>query len=229
MTHTAFNMSHFLIRDSAGCDQHTTSMDAPKILLFLLLIASFSLGARLETLRPPSWCKSQFKWNYDQKGVKLLDHCDILKDQFTLNIGIITDKTECINRIYLNIGGTNMKTWTGNASDEVTFENKLAVRKRQVWVTLTARNNKRPDIYFRSEFRLDSRNCTEDVNVLTDGENEENTAPGTLVIVVSSTACGTLLLVALIILIIVCVKKRWCRKPVVKQDVNDTYGTYARG
>ena len=202
-------------------------MNTPKI----LLIASFSLGARSETPRPPSWCKSQFKWNYDQKGVKLLDDCDILKDQFILNVGTISNKTMCINRIQLNIGGTQMKTWSGIATGELTFENKLAVhvRKSQLLVTLIARNNQKHQAQFKSQFSLDSRNCSEEE--LTDGENEanvtssdydtENTEPGALVIAISSTASATLLLVAIIILTIVCMKKRWF--------MNDTYGTYERG
>ena len=59
------------------------------------------------------WCREEFKWNKSLVGVKLLENCDILNDEFVLSdsVGLIANRFECIAFIYLNVFGTQMDTW----------------------------------------------------------------------------------------------------------------------
>ena len=46
-------------------------------LFIALLLPSLSAASA----KPKGWCSEQFHWNEDLKGVKLLDDCELLKDQ----------------------------------------------------------------------------------------------------------------------------------------------------
>ena len=121
----------------------------------------------------------------------------------------------------------------------MTFDNLLPKqnRRRQAKVNVTARNPNAKPSNFQITFNIDSSNCSGLVEV-TNEDEEKTEKPGNqvgdeadnsnLMIVIS--VLGFALLVVIVILIIVCLKKRCCmRKPPMKHDVNDTYGTYARG
>ena len=88
--------------------------------------------------RSEEWCKSKFSWKEDMNQLKLLEDCDITREQLTLKdlVERITDKTECIRFIDLHIAGTLMRRWknadrkplTGTAA--VTFKNLLHEQNR---------------------------------------------------------------------------------------------------
>lgn len=112
------------------------------------------------------FCGSTFRWNGDMKQVKLLNDCDITKDQFTLegSVGRITHKTECITFIDLLIDGVDMrwKNVDGSPFITVTFENLLHEqnRHRQARIMVTARNPNAQPMDFRINFDIDSSNCS---------------------------------------------------------------------
>ena len=237
---------------------------------FLVLFSLQTLHAKM---RPRSEvCGSLFSWKEDTKQSKLLDDCDIVKEQLTLSDAVkrITNKFVCITFIELNIAGVEMQRWKneGPAGRGVVFENLLHEQnwQGQAKVIVTAQNpNARPK-EFHIQFNIDSSNChriievnnfvnettrkllttTEEQTTTTSEQtatqepthkNEKSTAENQghaqdnanhiLVIVL---AFALALVVVIIILIIVCLKIRCCKRPTpMKEDVNDLYGTYAKG
>ena len=72
------------------------------------------------------WCKENFDW----KGriVKVVEDCDILKDQIPVYISRVTKETECIEWLDLMIRGEAMprkNTHNGQRKSVVIFENSL--------------------------------------------------------------------------------------------------------
>ena len=64
--------------------------------------------------------------------MKLLDDCDLLKDQLTLNehVARISDKTECVSYVDLKVDRVEMKRWMNTAErtlvgGAITFQNEL--------------------------------------------------------------------------------------------------------
>jgi len=181
------------------------------------------------------------------KQTKLFQDCDIIKEELTLSDSVrgITNRTECITFIDLNIAGVSMKRWKPKnpgsllKGKAVTFVNLLHEpnRHREAKVTVTAVNLNSEPMYFQITFDIDSSNCSGIVEE-TDVDEEKTEKPGNQVedeadnsnLMIVTSVLGFALLVVIVILIIVCLKKRCCmRKPPMKHDVNDTYGTYARG
>ena len=114
-----------------------------------------------------------------------MDDCELLKDQLTLKDTIkdIADKTECIKFIYLTVAKTTWDNSDGRSLDKktVTFENLLEThRKRELFVTLTARVVAKTHNDFQTQFRLDSRNCPEERNGNSPTERKPNIAISTL-------------------------------------------------
>ena len=189
---------------------------------------------------PGKLCRAQFKWNesMNEKGVKLLDDCEILKDNLTLNgqVERITDHTKCISYVDLTIKGFRAKKWMNSAGKplvgrEITFQNELdlAHRRGKVWLTVSAKNDLRPIMEFSSQFQLDSTNCPEDEgHNLDEGSKEDQT----MIPIIIGVAVTFLASIPALVIIICWVKKKCRREPKKEKentDENDTYGTYSRG
>ena len=90
------------------------------------------------------------------KEVKVLNDCDILKDQIPVFISRVTERSECINALDLSIGGEQMnrKDTLGRQLRIVHFKNLLQDREKtkkfsRVQVTLTAKVDNR---YLQTQF-----------------------------------------------------------------------------
>ena len=210
------------------------------LLCFLFLSAEkITLGNR-----GPS-CREDFKWNEDLKGVKLLDDCMLLKNELILKDAVmqITDKTECISRVYLDIRGLQMETnWTKTGrqltSGEIKFKSGLQQELRQMPVIarFTARNPYRMNTAFVSKFVLDPTNCSEEGRDLTvSGVDEspnaqEDTVPNKVGVLPIIAGVGSIMLLVAVVALAVWKKKRGNgATEVIKTEENDVYGTYSRG
>ena len=152
---------------TAGTSVTVTIQFAMKTLWIHIFLLSILLPVQGNP-RSEEWCGAQFSWNEDMKQVKLLEDCDITKDQLTLSdsVGRITDKTECISFIDLIIDSMLMERWQnleGNplTGRTVTFENLLheQIRHRHAKVVVTARNPRAQQMDFQINFNIDSSNC----------------------------------------------------------------------
>ena len=111
------------------------------------------------------WCREGFQWNKSLVGVKLLEDCDVLKNEFSLSdsVGSVANRFECIKYVYLNIFGTAMDKWETDGKPYATrknvFENLLDMQQRgqNGVVSLTAINPQHQRDHFNSKFRIDSR------------------------------------------------------------------------
>ena len=65
---------------------------------------NWTVGQRGEWCSPPD-----FKWK--EKGAKLMEDCDIQKDQMKVWVNDTTDRTECITSVFLMIDGEPMTKW----------------------------------------------------------------------------------------------------------------------
>ena len=186
------------------------------------------------------------------KQVKLLNDCDILKEQLKLADAVerIANKFMCITFIELNYAGVQMQRWKnvagkGLTGRAVTFKNLLHEqnRHRQARVIVTAQNPNAQSTDFEIQFDIDSSNCSGIIEVNNSDEEAtrkllthekdkiepENHAQDNKNLVVG-IVIPFALLVVITILTIVCLKRRCCMKPTpMKEEVNDTYGTYAMG
>ena len=130
---------------------------------------SFLILLLLPTTATAKWCREEFQWNRSLVGVKLLEDCDILNDEFSLSdsLGSVANRFECIKYVYLTIFGTQMDTWeTGGkpfATRKHALQNPLDMQQRRQkgLISLTARNPQLQRDDFSSQFRIDSRNCPE--------------------------------------------------------------------
>ena len=127
-------------------------------LTFPLPACLFELGSRV--LEEDPLCQ----WNTNMRDVKLMDDCDILKDNLTLKdpVGSIADRFECISEIELKIAGREMRMWKNKGlpfMGDVSFENPLKDRKHRVNVTVTAIPYHAQET-FTSKFTLDPTNCS---------------------------------------------------------------------
>jgi len=214
----------------------------------------FSLQTVDGKMRPRSEvCGSHFSWNEDMKEVKLLNDCDILKEQLKLADAVerIANKFMCITFIELKIAGVQMQRWKNVAGQgltgrAVTFENLLHEqnRHRQARVIVTAQNPNAQSTDFEIQFDIDSSNCPGIIEQLNNSDEEatrkllthekEKSKPENQVLDNTNLILGIVLpfalLVVIMILTIFCLKRRCCMKPMpMKEEVNDTYGTYSMG
>ena len=229
---------------------HQSVMKTLHFYFFLL----FSIQTVDGKMRPRSEvCGSYFSWNEDMKEVKLLNDCDILKEQLKLADAVerITNKFMCITNIELNIAGVQMQRWKNVAGQgltgrAVTFKNLLHEqnRHRQARVIVTAQNPNAQSTDFEIQFDIDSSNCQGIIEQSNNSDEEarkklldhekEKSEPENYVLdntnLIVITVLPFSLLLLIIILTIVCLKRRCCMKRIpMKEEVNDTYGTYAMG
>ena len=64
--------------------------------------------------------------------MKVLEDCDLLKDQIPVNISRVAEGTQCIEWLDLQIGGDNMErkyNTDGKQLSDVTFENLPGARE----------------------------------------------------------------------------------------------------
>ena len=190
--------------------------------------------------------------------VKLLDDCDILKDNLTLNdsVGLIADRFECISyiQLQLKIAGMEMKTWTNKGlpyMGDVSFENPLRDRKQRVIVSVTAIPYHAQET-FTSKFTLDPTNCsaeavtmkstyinttttvtttttTKTTNTTTTTTTSATATRNSTLVVCTITIILTLCTSAIVIAI--CWKSNKGARPEENVDIEEnlTYGTYSRG
>ena len=212
-------------------------MNIPSVFYSLLCFFSNRLptssAGKIIFENPRQFCGEDFKWNEDLKGVKLLDDCMLLKSNLILNDAVmqITNKTECINSIYLVIDDVPM--WTKAASywksagrpltsREIRFKNGLRkdLRQMPVKVTFTAINALKTREHFVSQFYLDSKKCPE----------RQNGQKDTVLPIIAGV--GTIILLVAVVTLVVWKKKRGKGAKEANNfdtDENHTYGTYSRG
>ena len=207
---------------------------------------NYSEGAQLNQPRS-EYCGTMFIWNQGMKQLKLLDDCDITKEQLKLSDSVvrITDKTECITFIDLHVDGVVMKRWNNVggkplAGRAVTFDNLLHEqnRHRRANVMVTARNPNADTMDFQINFSLDAQNCNGAVEVHNEGDedainpdknDEDETDSKTIILIVGVLAFGFVAITAIVVSII-CWKKKMTRNvpPRRSVDENPIYGTYSR-
>ena len=59
-------------------------------------------------------------------NIKVADDCNILTNQISVSVAKLTDKSECINKLFLDIAGELMGAWrntNGSSVNEVALEN----------------------------------------------------------------------------------------------------------
>ena len=59
-------------------------------------------------------------------NIKDADDCNILTNQISVSVAKLTDKSECINKLFLDIAGELMGAWrntNGSSVNEVALEN----------------------------------------------------------------------------------------------------------
>ena len=184
------------------------------------------------------WCSPpQFKWK--EKGVKLMSDCDIMKPLMKVWVAGTTERHECIKSVYLVIDGQPMPTWQKTSANNqawIEFENNLQDQTKQknqpIQVTVTARNpNAGNEKDFSTQFKLDTSVCTQ-VNTV----NPSNVSDGIddkidyLVPVAVTSVVLLFLVLGGIILALIHRRAKNQRGPKRGSiDLNDTYGTYARG
>ena len=184
------------------------------------------------------WCgPPDFKWK--EKGVKLMADCEILKDQMKVWVNELTDRTECIKSIFLVINGEQMPTWQKAGSSKpywIKFDNTISNRTKMsqssVTVTVTARNpNAGHEQDFSTQFTVKTTNCKPIEGNQDPGDDDsgaKTSDEGDIIIPLAAV-----LLVLLIIVVttttVVLQRKNLGKPKRGSTDLNDTYGTYARG
>ena len=183
---------------------------------------NWTVGHRGEWCSPP-----QFKWK--GRGAKLMADCEILKDEMKVLVNEIAERTECIKSVFLIINGEPMPTWESPGSSKprwVTFDNNLSdqtkISQLPLKVTGTARNpNAGHERDFSTQFRVDATHCKE---AKTSEDNDFKTP-----LAVSAAVFLLLLIIVVTATAVICRKKNHRRMKQGSTDLNDTYGTYARG
>ena len=197
-----------------------------------------SSSTRTSTIKLSANSKTNWCDDFDWKGkeIKVVDDCELLKDNITVKLLMITHKSECINFADLSIQEEWMNTWhnvKGGKNRIIHFENTLKdqdsiTSNSRVDVTfrVTLLGNGFDTKYFTTQFSLDTRNCsTTDRTLNSRGRKNHKIAIG-----VGSTTVGLLLIVALGC----CLKKKRDQEKNAKPTPTDTdenpiYGTYSRG
>ena len=172
-----------------------------------------------------SWCQT-FDWKGN--GTRVVENCDVLKDEIKVKLFRLTNKSECINYADLSIQGEWMETWYNTKAEQkriVHFQNTFkdlqsitSNSRVEVVFRATLLQNNLDMKEFKTQFLLDTRNCS--------------TRNGLPIGVGSTTVC-----LISIVAIIGChlKKKRGEQKknanltPVKTDDENPIYGTYSRG
>ena len=129
------------------------------------------------------WCRENFAWNKEKNGeiIKLVEDCDILKDQIPVYISRVVENTECLEWLDLSINAEEMprrQTWNGKRKSVVTFENSLQDREvyRQyglVSVTVSAKVSWLRG-YMATQFYVDPSGCPKDGDNIKNEEDKEN-------------------------------------------------------
>ena len=138
------------------------------------ILSASSAAARTQYERR-DWCAESSMWK--GKEVKVLNDCDILKDQIPVFISRVTERSECINALDLSIGGEQMsrKKTLGKQLRIVHFKNLLQDREKtkkfsRVQVTLTAMVDNR---YLQTQFFVEVSSCSKDeANIENEEDNE---------------------------------------------------------
>ena len=128
------------------------------------------------------WCRENFAWNKEKNGeiIKLVEDCDILKDQIPVYISRVVENTECIEWLDLSINAEEMprrQTWNGKRKSVVTFKNALQDREvyRQygrVPVTVSAKVSWLRG-HFTTVFSVDASSCPKDGDNIKNEEDKE--------------------------------------------------------
>ena len=155
------------------------------VFFFLLFVSTLQAGAGSRFKRGGAWCKENFKWK--RTTVKLVEDCDILKDQIPVYISRVTEQTECIEWLDLMFRGEAMprtRTNDGKRKSVVTFENSLQDRElytqlTRVKVFVSAKVSWLRK-YFSTEFTVDASGCPKDDKNIKNKEDKETANPSTV-------------------------------------------------
>ena len=178
-----------------------------------------------------NWC-ADFDWKGNE--IKVVEDCDVLKDEIQVELFRLTNKSECITFADLSIQGKWMETWyneKGGKNRIVHFENTFKEMRSN-----TTRSSSRVEVAFRlnivtqdfewndftTKFFLDTQNCaTKDAAV-------KSTEIVGSAIGVGAAIIG-LILIAAITAVGYRLKKKRGQEDISKTDENVVYGTYSRG
>ena len=176
-----------------------------------------------------NWC-ADFDWKGNE--IKVVEDCDVLKDEIQVKLFRLTNKSECITYADLSIQGKWMETWynvKGGKNKIVHFENRLKEKhsntsssRVQVVFRVTLLQNDFVMDHFTTQFFLDTQNCP-----------TKDAASKSTEIVGSTIGVGAaiigLILIAAITAVGYRLKKKRGQEDVSKPDENEVYGTYSRG
>ena len=182
-----------------------------------------------------NWCED-FDWKGNE--TKVVDNCEILKDEIQVKLFRLTNKSECITFADLSIQGKWMETWyneKGGKNRIVHFENTFK-EMRSNTSSSSSNSNSRVEVAFRlnivtqdfewndftTKFFLDTQNCP-----------TKDAASKSTEIVGSTIGVGAaiigLILIAAITAVGYRLKKKRGQEDISKTDENVVYGTYSRG
>ena len=158
------------------------------VFLVLLFVSTLQAGAGSRVKRS-TWCAENFAWEKEKNGeiIKLVEDCDILKDQIPVYISRVVENTECIEWLDLSINAEEMprrQTWNGKRKSVVTFENSLQDREvyRQyglVSVTVSAKVSWLRG-HFQTLFYVDPSGCPKNGDNIKNEEDKETANPSTV-------------------------------------------------
>ena len=203
-------------------------------ILFLLIVSNH--------IAEGSWC---LHMAWEGNNIKVVDDCDILNNEILVSVAKLTDKSECIKELYLDIEGEAIGVWRNTAGrnvNEVAFKNLLSDRLEKIktpslLVTVTAKVLE-PPRDLTTQFTIDARSCpvaNDETTTTVKATDEETTeknqdddiwvnANSNVIVAISITI---LLVIIALVTVVILRKRSWYEKP-VKIEENDIYGVYSR-
>merc|ERR1712037_35173 len=178
-----------------------------------------------------NWC-ADFDWKGNK--IKVVEDCDVLKDEIQVELFRLTNKSECITYADLSIQGKWMETWynvKGGKNRIVHFENTFK-EMRSNTTSSSSNSNSRVEVAFRlnivtqdfewndftTKFFLDTQNCA-----TKDAASKSTEIVGSAIGV--GAAIVGLILIAAITAVGYRLKKKRGQEDVSKTDENVVYGT----